>query len=267
MSEPVYDVVIRGGTVATASAVMAADVAVTGEEIVAIGRRVGPGKREIDAKGKFVVPGGIDSHAHIEQLSAAGIVNADSWQSATTAAAFGATTSVIAFAAQHVGMRLKAVVGDYAALAQRGAIVDFAFHLIIADPTPATLGEDLPALLAGGHGSVKVFMTYDRLKVDDEPLLDILMAARQAGALVCVHAENHGMITWMTKRLLARGYVAPKYHAVSHPRVGEREAFERLIAMSALVDQPVMIFHVSTAEGAVTIRRASSPRPVRSTSS
>src|SRR5262249_14224264 len=139
MSEPVYDVVIRGGTVATASAVMAADVAVAGEEIVAIGRRVGPGKCEIDAKGKFVLPGCIDSHAHIEQLSAAGIVNADSWQSATTAAAFGGTTSVIAFAAQHVGMRLKAVVGDYAALAQRGAIVDFAFHLIIADPTPATL--------------------------------------------------------------------------------------------------------------------------------
>jgi dihydropyrimidinase len=256
MSERVYDLVIRGGTIATASAVMTGDVAVAGEEIAAIGRRLGSGKREIDAKGKLVLPGGIDSHAHIEQLSAAGIVNADTWQSATTAAAFGGTTTVIAFAAQHIGMRLKAVVSDYAALAERGAIVDFAFHLIIADPTPTTLGEDLPGLLANGHGSVKVFMTYDRLKVEDEPLLDILMAAREAGALVCVHAENHGMIAWVTKRLLARGYVAPKYHAVSHPRVGEKDAFERLIAMSALVDQPVMIFHVSTAEGAGAIRRA-----------
>jgi dihydropyrimidinase len=99
-------------------------------------------------------------------------------------------------------------------------------------------------------------MTYDRLRVADEGLLDVLATARENRAMVCVHAENHGMISWMVKRLLDRGYTAPKYHAVSHPRLAEVEAFERLIAMSRLVDQPIMIFHVSTAEGAGVIRRA-----------
>ncbi len=87
-------------------------------------------------------------------------------------------------------------------------------------------------------------------------MLDVLLTARENTALVCVHAENHGMISWMGKRLLERGYTAPKYHAVSHPRASESEAFERLVRMSALIDQPVMIFHVSTREGAAIIRRA-----------
>jgi dihydropyrimidinase len=99
-------------------------------------------------------------------------------------------------------------------------------------------------------------MTYDRLKIDDEHLLDLLVAARESGALLCAHAENHGIIAWMVKRLLARGYTHPKYHAVSHARVSEADAFNRLIGMAALIDQPIMIYHVSTAEGAKVIRDA-----------
>jgi len=256
MTEPVYDLVIRNGRVATVSDVFEADVAVTGEVIVAIGRNLPAGKREIDARGKLVLPGGVDSHAHIEQLSAAGIMNADTFESATTAAAFGGTTTVIPFAAQHVGMALRQVLEDYHALARKGAVIDYAFHMIIADPTPETLRNDIPALIKQGHASLKIFMTYDRLKIDDEPLLDILVAARESGALLCAHAENHGIISWMVKRLLARGYTQPKYHAISHARFSEAEAFNRLIGMAALVDQPIMIFHVSTAEGAKVIRDA-----------
>jgi len=256
MTEPVYDLVIRGGRVATVSDVFEADVAISGESIAAIGRNLPAGRREIDASGKLVLPGGVDSHAHIEQLSAAGIMNADTFESATTSAAFGGTTSVISFAAQHVGMQLPQVLEDYHALARRGAVIDYAFHMIIADPTRATLERDLPALISQGHGSIKIFMTYDRLKIEDEPLLDILMAARDGGALLCAHAENHGIISWMVKRLLARGYTDPKYHAISHARFSEAEAFNRLIGMAALIDQPIMIFHVSTAEGAKVIRDA-----------
>src|SRR6202030_3492010 len=200
-----YDLVLRGGTVATASAVFAADVAIDGETIAAVGRDLPPGAKEIDARGKLVLPGGIDSHCHIEQLSAAGIVNADTFESATVAAAFGGTTTVICFAAQHVGMKLPRVLEDYHALARKGAVIDYAFHMIIADPTKETLQADLPALIRQGHASIKIFMTYDLLKIDDEPLLDILLAARDGGALLCAHAENHGIISWMAKRLLARG--------------------------------------------------------------
>src|SRR3984885_2554455 len=256
MTEPAYDLVIRNGRVATVSDVFEADVAITGEVIVAIGRGLPPGKREIDARGMLILPGGVDSHAHIEQLSAAGIVNADTFESATVSAAFGGTTTVIPFAAQHVGMKLPQVLEDYHALAKKGAVIDYAFHMIIADPTKETLETDLPALIKQGHGSIKIFMTYDRLKIEDEPLLDILVAARESGAMLCAHAENHGIIAWMVKRLLARGYAHPKFHAISHARFSEADAFNRLIGMAALVDQPIMIFHVSTAEGARVIRDA-----------
>jgi dihydropyrimidinase len=256
MTQPAYDVVIRNGRVATASDVFEADVAIVGETVAAIGRGLPAGRREIDARGKLVLPGGVDSHAHIEQLSAAGIMNADTFETATTSAAFGGTTTVIPFAAQHVGMALSQMVADYHALAENGAVIDYAFHMIIADPTPETLQNDIPELVRQGHASIKIFMTYDRLKIDDEPLLDILVAARESGALLCAHAENHGIISWMMKRLLARGYTDPKYHAISHARVSEAEAFNRLIGMAALVDQPIMIFHVSTAEGAKVIRDA-----------
>jgi dihydropyrimidinase len=251
-----FDLVIRGGTLVTATDTVDADVGIRGETVAAIGRDLDKGRHEIDARGKLVMPGGVDSHCHIEQLSASGLMNADTFHSATASAALGGTTTVISFAAQHVGMSLTKVVEDYHKLAERGAVIDYAFHMILADPTETVLAKELPPLVRAGHSSIKVFMTYDRLKLDDVQLLDVLAAARDNGAFMMVHAENHGMIAWISKRLLARGYTAPKYHAISHPRAGEAEAFTRLIACAALVDQPIMIYHVSTAKGAAVIRQA-----------
>ena len=251
-----HDLVIRGGTVATATDMFQADIAVNGGRITALGLDLPKGKTEIDASSRLVLPGGVDSHCHIEQLSASGMMNADTFESATGAAALGGTTTVISFAAQHVGMSLTKVVEDYHRAAERGAVVDYAFHLILADPRPEVLKEELPPLARSGHGSLKVFLTYDRLRVQDEQFLDVLDAARSHGQMVCVHAENHGMITWMGKRLVERGYRHPRYHVPSHPRVGEIEAIQRAIHCAALIDQPLMIFHVSTKEGAAVIQRA-----------
>jgi dihydropyrimidinase len=249
------DLVIKGGLVATETAVFAADIGITNETIVAIGQDLPMGRNEIDATGRIVTPGGVDSHCHIEQLAASGLMNADTFETATISAAMGGTTTVIPFAAQHVGMSLKAVVEDYHARAEQGAVVDYAFHMILADPRPEILKDELPALVEAGHSSLKVFLTYDRLRVEDEQFLDVLWAARQHGCMVCVHAENHGMISWMGKKLVEKGLTAPKYHVPSHPRLAEAEAINRAIAMAVLIDQPLMIFHVSTAEGAATIRR------------
>ncbi|MBA1156002.1 dihydropyrimidinase [Microvirga mediterraneensis] len=250
-----YDLVIKGGRVATTEGVSAMDVAIQDGEIAALGRDL-QARASIDAAGKFVLPGGVDAHCHIEQLSGGGLMNADTFETATRSAAFGGTTTVISFAAQHRGDRLRDVVESYARLAAAGAVTDYAFHLWISDPTPETLEQDLPRLIEAGHRSIKVFMTYDRVRLLDEQVLDVMMVARKYGALVCAHAENHGMIKWMADRLIARGYVEPKFHGVSHPRVCEIEAFERLIRFSQLLDQPVMLFHVSTAEGAAVVRRA-----------
>lgn len=251
-----FDLVIRGGTVATATDVYVADVGIAKDRIAAIGSDLSEGRREVDARGCYVLPGGVDAHAHIEQLSGMGVMNADDFESGTKAAAYGGTTTVIPFAAQHIGNSLTRVVEDYHACAKRGAVIDYAFHMILADPNERILKEELPPLVEAGHSSIKVFMTYEKTRINDEQLLDVLMAARENHALLCVHAENDGMISWMGKRLIAKGYTAPKYHAIYHPRHSEAEAFHRLIACAELVDQPVIIYHVSTAEGAKVIREA-----------
>ncbi len=251
-----FDTVVRNGRVATAIDDFKADIGIRDGRIVAIGEGLAKGTREVDASNRLVLPGGVDTHAHIEQISAGGLLNADTFESATASAAFGGTTTVISFAAQHMGKRLRTVVDDYMALAKCGAIIDYTFHMIVADATQQALTEDIPALVKEGHGSIKLFMTYDKLKVDDETLLDVLLAARGSGAMVCVHAENHGMIAWMGRRLVEKGYVAPKYHAISHPRGSEAEAINRLILAAELLDQPIMVFHVSTAEGVAVIRAA-----------
>ncbi|GBD43352.1 D-hydantoinase [bacterium HR40] len=256
MEEARYDLVLRGGRVATAAGCCEADIAISGEVIVALGRDLPAGRSELDVRGRIVTPGGVDPHCHIEQLAASGLRNADTFETATRAALAGGTTTVIPFAAQHVGMSLAEVVADYHARARRGAMADYAFHLILADPRPEVLREELPALAREGHGSLKLFMTYDRLRVDDEQLLDVLWTARGLGLMVCVHAENHGMIRFMGRRLVEAGYTAPRYHVPSHPRLGEAEAIGRLAALSALVDQPVMVFHVSTREGVAAVQRA-----------
>lgn len=251
-----YDIVIRGGTVGSTAGTFEADVGISGETIAAMGRNLGSAKRDIDAKGKLVLPGGVDAHAHIEQLSGMGVMGADTFESATGAAALGGTTTVVCFAAQHRGKSLTKVVEDYHILGKRGAIIDYALHMILADPNARVLKEELPPLVKAGHASIKLFMTYEHTKVDDEQLLDTLIAARENHALVCVHAENNGMISWMGRRLVERGYRAPQYHAVHHPRLCESEAIYRLAAFSELIDQPVIVYHVSTAEGIKVIREA-----------
>lgn len=251
-----YDLLLRGGRVVTASGIVTADVAVRDGRIAAIGMNLPAGRIERAAEGRYVMPGGVDPHCHVEQMTAAGIMNADTWESATRAAAFGGTTTIIPFAAQHRGMDLAKVVEDYHLRAGRGALVDYAFHMIVTDPSPKTVQQDLPALIRGGHGSIKVFMTYDPLIVDDAGILKLLQVARAEGAMVCVHAENHDMIHWATARLLAEGKTAPRHQAEAHPRLAEYEAIGRLIALAELVRHPVMIFHVSTAEPLALIRDA-----------
>ena len=145
-----FDLVIRNGTVATAADTTACDIGIKDGVVATLGRALGPGVQEIDASGKLVLPGGIDSHCHIEQRSSAGVVCADDFYSATVAAAFGGTTTVIPFAAQHRGQSLRQVVQEYHEAARPKAIIDYAFHLIISDPSEQVMGQELPALIRDG---------------------------------------------------------------------------------------------------------------------
>ena len=251
-----FDVVIRGGTVATDTDVFEADVGISGQRIAAVGRSLAAGRREIDARGKLVLPGGVDSHTHIEQVSSFGIMTADDFYTATVSAAFGGTTTVICFCAQHRTDSIPVVLKDYAERARTKAVIDYGFHLIIANPNDATLQRDLPDAIAQGIRSFKIYTTYERLHVTDKQVLDVMAVARKHGALVMVHAENHGVISWLADRMIEQGNVAPRYHGICHTRGAEHEAIQRVAMLAELIDVPVLIVHVSTIEGIEAIRQA-----------
>jgi dihydropyrimidinase len=251
-----FDRVIRGGVVVTASDAVRADVGIRGETIVALGLDLETsGAEVIDAGGLLVTPGGVDSHCHIEQLEPDGSSYEDTFAIASAACFAGGTTSVITFAAQFKGERLGPVVAEYHRRAARG-MVDYSFHQIINDPFDAVITEDVPAIVASGIRSLKVVLTYDDVRVNDRQYLRVLAAARRAGALVAVHAENYDAIGWLTEALLKAGMTSPKYHAWGRPTVIEREATHRAIALAELIDQPIQIFHVSGPEPAEEIARA-----------
>ena len=251
-----FDLVIRNGHVATDTQEFDADVGIKDGRVVALGPSLSAGTREIDARGKLVLPGGIDSHCHLEQLSSFGIMCADDFYSGTVSAAFGGTTTIIPFCAQHREDALDNVLANYAAGAKARAVIDYGFHLIIANPDEKTLNTDLPAAIGQGVRSFKIFMTYERMRLSDEQILDVLSVARRDGALVMVHAENHGMISWLAGRMVKQGNIAPRYHAICHTRGSEAEAINRIIVLAELVDCPILIVHVSTPEGIETIRQA-----------
>jgi len=251
-----FDLTVRGGTVATAEETHRCDIGVRDGRIAAISPELPAGARDLDATGRLVLPGGVDSHCHVEQLSSTGKMCADDFYSATVSAAFGGTTTIVPFAAQHRGNSLIAVADDYARRAAEKAVIDYGFHLIISDPTPHALDSELPVLIGRGITSFKVYMTYDLLKLDDGQLLDVLAAADRERALVMVHAENHEIIRWIAKRLLARGRTSPRFHAVSHSPLAEAEATGRVIHLSRLLGVPVLIVHVSGIEAVRTIRAA-----------
>jgi dihydropyrimidinase len=251
-----FDLVIRGGTIATAADVFVADLGVRDGRIVALGAKLDAGRDEIDARGLYVLPGGVDAHCHLDQPSSDGSVCADDFGSGTLSAACGGTTTVIPFALQFKGNSVRAAVEDYKQRAAGKAFIDYAFHLIVSDPTAVVLNEELPALIREGFSSFKIYMTYDDLKLNDRQTLEVLALARRERALVMVHAENSDVIGWLTDTLEAAGHTAPRYHAAARPKVVEREATHRAISLSEVVGVPILIVHVSASDAVKQIRWA-----------
>lgn len=256
MTQRELDLVVRNARVATASDTFDSDIGIRDGRIVQLGLDLPAGRREFDAAGRYVTPGGVDAHCHLDQPMEAPARMADDFDSGTRAAACGGTTTVIPFAAQHKGQSLRAAVRDYHHRAEGRAHVDHAFHLIVSDPTEEVLKHELPQLIAEGYTSFKIYMTYDDLKLDDGQILDVLAVAREQGAMAMIHAENADCIEWLTRRLEASGRTAPRFHAHARPMLVEREATHRAIALAELVDVPIMVVHVSGREAVEQIRWA-----------
>ncbi|MDG1709304.1 MAG: dihydropyrimidinase [Emcibacteraceae bacterium] len=251
-----YDLVIRNGHTVTDKEKIKQDIGIKDGLIVALGEDLEAGAREIDASDKLVLPGGIDAHCHIEQKSSSGIMTADDFYSGSVSAAFGGTTTLLPFAAQHRGQSLRQVVDDYMACAEPKSVIDYGFHLIISDASDAIIGQELPAMIEDGITSFKIYMTYNDLKLDDYEILNVLAAARREQAMVMIHAENHDVIRWITEKLLDQGCGAPRYHAVAHATLAEKEATHRAITLAELLDTPMLVVHVSSEAALNEIRRA-----------
>lgn len=252
------DLIIRDGTVVTASDVMRCDVGIRDGRVVALGENLGEAAEVIDASGRYVMPGGIDSHVHISQPSGDGIVMADDFESGTRSALHGGNTTLLPFCLQEKGQSLRAAIDAYRARAEGNCYTDVSFHLIISDPTDMVLGQELPAAVADGYTSFKVFMTYEGLRLNDAEILATMDTARRTGALVMVHCENEDAIQYLIERCEQEGRLEPKSHAVTRPIAAEREATHRAMSLAEIVDAPVVIVHVSNGQAMEEIARARS---------
>src|SRR5581483_1658694 len=252
-----FDSLIRGGTVVNASDSYLADVGIADGKVSAIAKELpaNNARRVIDAPGKYVMPGGIDVHTHLD-MPFGGTTSADDLETGTRAAAFGGTTTLIDFAIQYKGQSLRTAFDTWMAKASSKAVCDYAFHCIITDLPDARL-EEMKALVREGVTSFKLFMAYPGVfMLDDASIFKAFQAAAKQGAMVCMHAENGGAIDVIVKQALAEGKTAPKYHALTRPTTAEAEATSRAIALAEMAGAPVYIVHLSCNEALEKVREA-----------
>ncbi|MCA9587120.1 MAG: dihydropyrimidinase [Myxococcales bacterium] len=242
---------IKGGTVVTAVDTYAADVAIENGKITAI---FGPGSgafgkdatwdREIDATGKFIMPGGIDVHTHLD-MPFGGTTSSDDFETGTRAAAHGGTTCLVDFAIQAKGEALRTGVDGWHAKAEGKAAIDYGFHLIMTDVNDATCKE-MAEVVSEGITSFKLFMAYPGvLHVDDGQIFRAMQRAGELGALICMHAENGIPIDILVQQALDKGHTAPVYHALTRPQIAEAEGTFRAICLAEMAGTPVYIVHLS----------------------
>ena len=252
-----FDTIITNGNVVTAADTYKGDVAISDGKIAAVGHqlpRENAGKL-IDARGKYVFPGGIDVHTHLD-MPFGGTTSADDFETGTRAADFGGTTTLIDFAIQYKGQSLRTAFDTWMQKASGKAVCDYAFHCIITDLPDAQLDE-VNALVREGVTSFKLFMAYPGIfMLDDASIFRALRATAKNGGLVCVHAENGGAIDVIVQQALAEGKKAPKYHALTRPTTAEAEATARAIALAEMAGAPIYIVHMSCYEALEKVREA-----------
>jgi dihydropyrimidinase len=250
---------IKNGTIITAVDQYTGDVLIDGEKIAVIGTSLDiPAAnvdKVIDAAGKYVLPGGIDVHTHMD-MPFGGATSADDFETGTRAAAFGGTTTIVDFAIQYRGQTLHHAWEEWAKKAEGKAVVDYGFHMIITDLNDQVEGE-MDALVTQGITSFKMFMAYPGVFMsDDGSIFKALLRTGKNGGTICMHAENGGVIDVLVQRALAEGRTAPKYHALTRPARAEAEATHRAIALAEMADVPIYIVHLSAAEALEMVTEA-----------
>ncbi len=251
---------IRNGRVITAADDYVADIYCENGTITAIGRDLPShrfqAERTVDASGQYVMPGGIDVHTHLD-MPFGGTMSSDDFETGTIAAAFGGTTSLIDFAIQYRGETMRHALDRWMAKASGKAVIDYAFHMIVTELPDAGLADMDTMVRNEGITSFKLFMAYPGVfMVDDTTIFRALKRTGENGGLICMHAENGGVIDVLVQEALRQGHKAPKYHALTRPSRAEGEATGRAIALAEMAGVPIYIVHLSSADALENVRRA-----------
>jgi dihydropyrimidinase len=250
---------IKNGRIITAEQDYSADIYIERDKISTIGANLAvqadSASGIIDATGKYVIPGGIDVHTHLD-MPFGGTTSSDDFETGTKAAAFGGTTTLIDFAIQAKGMKMREALDVWWKKAEGKACTDYGLHMIITDLPDAHL-EDMNGMVHEGVSSFKLFMAYPGvLMVDDATIFKAMQQTAQNGGLICMHAENGSVIDVIVKRAIAEGKTAPIYHGLTRPTTAEAEAVNRAIALAEIAGVPVYIVHLSSNDALMKVAEA-----------
>jgi dihydropyrimidinase len=251
---------IKNGRIITADADYVADIFIEGETVYTIGKNLPMNAdTEIDATGKFVFPGGIDPHVHLD-MPFMGTFSSDNYETGTRAALFGGTTMVIDFILQKQGNSLRAALEEWQGRSNGNCVGDYSFHMAVTDFNDNTKKEIKDFIEKEGITSFKTFMAYKgALMIDDRQMIGLMEEVKQHGGLINVHATNGDMIDYLIAKHRAEGKLSPLYHYLSQPEVTEAEAAERFVDMSNYTGCPGYIVHL-TCEGALNAVRNATKR-------
>lgn len=245
------ELLIKGGTVVTATESFPADVAVDGGKIVAIGRDLAVNaEKVVDATGKLVLPGALDAHTHMA-MPFGGTVSADSYLAGTRAAVCGGVTTIFDYPVQHKGETILGLIGSKKEVLEKEACCDYAFHCCITDLNGGEILDEIEQAVEEGITSFKCFLVYKKegVMVDDGMLARLLLRAKELGAMINVHAENPDLIDLRTEQYLKEGKTSAWYHYMSRPEFVEAEADKRVVHWASHLDTPVYIVHMADKEG------------------
>lgn len=240
-------ILLKGGVIVSSKGTKHADVLISGEKIVAVGRHIGGDAKVIDVSGKLLFPGFIDAHTHFD-LEVSNTVTADNFDSGTRSAIAGGVTTIVDFATQNKHETLSDALNNWHMKAFANSSCDYAFHMAISDWNDA-VRDELEAMFEQGVTSFKVYMTYPAMMLSDQEIFDIITSLKQYGGIVGCHCENAGIIDALREGCAARGELDVKHHPLSRPALAEAEAVNRFLRIAQAADAPVIVVHLSTKEG------------------
>ncbi|MDP3543685.1 MAG: dihydropyrimidinase [Elusimicrobiota bacterium] len=250
-----YDLIVKGGTVVSASDTFIADIGVVGGKVVSVGKINEPAKRVVAARGKVVIPGGIDAHTHFD-MPFMGATTIDDFTTGSTSAIFGGTTSIVDFAIQKKGETFRHALDDWHKRADGKSAVDYGFHMIVTD-FPEKQQKEMDKLVDEGVSSFKLFMAYPGIFMsDDTTIFRALMRTRDNGGMICMHAENGSVIDVLIQKAVAEGKTSPEWHALTRPMTAEAEATHRAIALAEMAGVPIYFVHLSAGDAMEEVRAA-----------